>query len=142
MFRYHCKKNNRITVSNTIQIESTNINNTSKWIDTAINAGANMVDRIDFVVSNKKLQETRTHLINQAMQDARAKADILASAAKMKVVGIRSIYLNGLDFQPTFSSIPLARQSAAAGAEQARPTPIISGQEEITTNVDIVFLIR
>ena len=101
-----------------------------------------MVDRIDFVASNKKLQETRTHLINQAMQDPRAKADILASAAKMKVVGIRSIYLNELDFQPAFSSIPLARQSAAAGAEQAIPTPIISGQEEITTNVDIVFLIR
>jgi uncharacterized protein YggE len=130
------------TVSNTIQIQSTNINNTSKWIDTAINAGANIVDGIDFVLSNKKLQETRTHLIDQAMQDARAKADIIASAAKVKVVGVRSIDLNELDFQPTFSSNPLARQSAAAGAEQARPTPIISGQEEITTNVDVVFLIR
>jgi uncharacterized protein YggE len=89
-----------------------------------------MVDRIDFVVSNKKLQETRTHLINQAMQDARAKADILASAARMKVVGIRSIYLNELDFQPTFSSIPLARQSAAAGAEQARPTPYFGARRD------------
>jgi uncharacterized protein YggE len=64
------------------------------------------------------------------MQDARAKADILASAARMKVVGIRSIYLNELDFQPTFSSIPLARQSAAAGAEQARDRlPLFRGKK-------------
>jgi uncharacterized protein YggE len=131
------------TVSNTIQIQSININNISRWIDTAIAAGANTVDRIDFVLSDKKLQETKTNLIKQAMQDARAKADILASAAGMKVVGVRSIDLNELAMQPPFpsSSSSLARQSPA-GAEQARPTPIMSGQEEVTTNVDVVFLIR
>jgi uncharacterized protein YggE len=50
------------TVSNTIQIQSTNINNTSKWIDTAIAAGANTVNRIDFILSDKKLEETKTNL--------------------------------------------------------------------------------
>jgi uncharacterized protein len=45
------------TVSNTIQIQSTEINNTSKWIDTAIDAGANIVNRIDFALSDKKLEE-------------------------------------------------------------------------------------
>jgi uncharacterized protein YggE len=69
------------TVSNSIQIQSTNINSTSKWIDTAIAAGANTVDRIDFALSDKKLEETKTSLIKQAMHDARAKADIVASAA-------------------------------------------------------------
>ena len=43
-----------LTVSNLIQIQSTNINNTSKWIDVAITAGANTVDRIDFALSDKK----------------------------------------------------------------------------------------
>jgi len=126
------------TVSNSIQIQSTNINNTSKWIDTAIAAGANTVDRIDFILSDKKLEETKTNLINQAMQDARAKADILASAAGVKVVGIRSISLNELAIQPP-PSIPLAKQSLAA---EARPTPIMSGQEEVTTNMGVIFLIQ
>ena len=127
------------TVSNILQIQSTNISNTSKWIDTATAAGANTVDGIDFVLSDKKLEETKTNLIKQAMQDARAKADIVASAAGMKVIGIRSINL--AIQQPPFPIPPtssLEGQSLAA----ARPTPIISGQEEVTTNVDVVFLIR
>ena len=127
------------TVSNTIQIQSTSINNTSKWIDAAIAAGANTVDRIDFALSNKKLEETKNNLIKQAMQDARAKADILASAAGVKVVGIRSISLNELAIQPPPTPIPLAKQSLAA---EARPTPIMSGQEEVTTNMDVIFLIQ
>jgi uncharacterized protein len=128
------------TVSNSIQIQSTNINNISKWIDTAIAAGVNTVDRIDFALSDKKLEVTKTNLIKQAMQEARAKADILASAAGMKVVGVRSIDLDEFAMQLPFpSSVPLARKSQAA---EARPTPIISGQEEVTTNVDLIFLIR
>jgi uncharacterized protein YggE len=129
------------TVSNTIQIQSTNINNTSKWIDNAIAAGANTVDRIDFALSDKKLEETKTNLMNQAMQDARTKADILASAAGMKLVGVKSISLNEFTIQPPFPSpIPSARQSLAAEVNQ--PTPIISGQEEVTTNIGVIFLIR
>jgi uncharacterized protein len=128
------------TVSNTIQIESTNINNTSKWIDAAIAAGANTVDRIDFALSDKKLEETKNSLIKQAMQYARAKADIVASAAGVRVAGIRSINLNELAIQPPPAPIPLAKQSLAAS--EARPTPIISGQEKVTTNIGIIFLIK
>jgi len=128
------------TVSNSIQIQSTNINSTSKWIDAAIAAGANTVDRIDFALSNKKLEETKNTLIVQSMQDARAKADIVASAAGMKVVGIRSISFNELAIQPPPSPIPLAKQSLAA--TEARPTPIMSGQEEVTTNMGVIFLIQ
>jgi uncharacterized protein len=127
------------TVSNSIQIQSTNINNTSKWIDTAIAAGANTVDRIDFLLSDKKLEETKTNIIKQAIESARAKADIAVSAAGMKVVGVRSINLNEFAIQPPFPPpITLAKQSLAA---EARPTPIISGQEEVTTNVGVIFLI-
>jgi uncharacterized protein len=129
------------TVSNLIQIQSTIINNTSKWIDTAIAAGANTVDRIDFALSDKKLEETKTNLIKQAMQDAKAKANTVASAASVKVVGIRSINLNELAIQsPTPIPIPLAKQSLAA--TEARPTPIISGQEEVTANIAVTFLIQ
>ena len=143
-YNYSLPSSSRITgftVSNSIQIQSTNINNTSKWIDVAIAAGANTVDRIDFALSDKKLEKTKNSLIRQAIQDARAKADIVASAAGVKVVGIRSINLNEVAIQPPPPPIPLAAQSLAT-AEKARPTPIISGQEEITTNIGIIFLIH
>ena len=61
----------------------------------------------------------------------------------MKIAGIRSINLNDLAIQPPFppAPIPLAKQSLAT-AEQARPTPVISGQEEVSTNIAVVFLIQ
>jgi uncharacterized protein len=131
------------TVSNSIQIQSTIINNnTSKWIDTAIAAGANTVDRIDFALSDKKLEETKANLIKQAMQDARAKANTVASAAGMKVVGIRSINLNELAIQPPPIPSPIALAKQSLAATEARPTPIISGQEEVTTNIAVIFLIQ
>jgi uncharacterized protein len=131
------------TVSNSIQIQSTIINNnTSKWIDTAIAAGANTVDRIDFALSDKKLEETKANLIKQAMQDAKAKADTVASAAGMKVVGIRSINLNELAIQPPPIPSPIALAKQSLAATEARPTPIISGQEEVTTNIAVIFLIQ
>jgi uncharacterized protein len=144
-YNYSLPSSSRIigfTVSNSIQIQSTNINNTSKWIDVAIAAGANTVDRIDFVLSDKKLEETKNSLIRQAIQDARTKADIVASAAGVKVVGIRSINLNEPEIRPPPSPIPLAAKSLATATEQARPTPIISGQEEVSTNIAVVFLIQ
>jgi uncharacterized protein len=131
------------TVSNSIQIQSTIINdNTSKWIDTAIAAGANTVDRIDFALSDKKLEETKANLIKQAMQDAKAKADTVASVAGMKVVGIRSINLNELAIQPPPIPSPIALAKQSLAATEARPTPIISGQEEVTTNIAVIFLIQ
>jgi hypothetical protein len=40
--------------------------------------------------------------MNQAMQDTRTKADILASAAGMKLVGVKSINLNEFAIQLLF----------------------------------------
>ena len=66
-----------------------------------------------------------------------------AAAGEDATTGIRSINLNGLAIQPPFppAPTPLAKQSLAT-AEQARPTPVISGQEEVSTNIAVVFLIQ
>src|SRR6185295_11619664 len=45
------------TVSNSIQIESSNIESVSKWIDAAVLAGANNVNNIHFSLSNQKSEE-------------------------------------------------------------------------------------
>jgi len=58
----------------------------------------------------------------------------------VKVVGISSINLNELAIQPPPSPIPMAKQSLAE--TEARPTPIVSGQEEVSTNIGVIFLIQ
>ena len=72
------------TATNSIQIESSNINDTPKWIDTAIAGGANNVDNVAFTLSDKKLEETKNLLIKDAIANARTKADIAASKLRIK----------------------------------------------------------
>ena len=133
------------TVSNSIQIESPNTQNVSKWIDTAIAAGANIINNIDFTLSDKKLQDIKTSLIKKAIADARTKADITASAAGLKVIGVKSINLNDFAIRPPLPyQTPLAKESLTSGAATAngnRSTPVILGQEQVTLNLGIVFVI-
>jgi uncharacterized protein len=131
------------TVTNSINIESFNLVNVSRWIDAAVAAGANSVNNIYFSLSDEKLRNTENILIKQALENARNKADIAASALGLKeVIGVKSINLNVGYPIPQ----PLLRQEALTAAAPSTPgstpvTPIISGQQEVTTNVDVAFSI-
>ena len=125
------------TVSNSIQIESSSIESVSKWIDAAVSAGANNVNNIYFSLSNQKSEEMKNSLLKDAIDSAKIKADIAASAAGLKVIGVKSIIVGEAGSSPP---VPVYSAKALDGAA-ASPTPIISGQQEISASVNIVYLI-
>jgi uncharacterized protein len=127
------------TVSNSIQIESSNINNISKWIDTAVAAGSNNVNNVDFALSDKRVEETKNNLIEQAINNAKTKADIAASALGLKILAVKSISLNEFDTHPPEPF--LAKESLAAGTSPVNSaTPIISGKEQVSISVSMVTI--
>jgi uncharacterized protein YggE len=129
------------TVTNSIQIESSGINNTAKWIDTAVSSGATSIDKVAFALSGKKLEETKNGLIKQAIKNARSKADIAASALGLKVLGIKFMYLT--DFgQPPFSPIPFSQKESLATPAGTNATPIISGQQDVSVSVSVDWLMK
>jgi len=125
------------TVTNPLQIESSKIANVSEWLDTAISAGTNTVNSIDFTQSDKKLAEIKNGLIKLAIDDAKAKANFAASALGLKVLGVRSITVN--EFASTPQPMPFGLQKLSVPAP-AGGTPIISGQQQVSESVDITFL--
>ncbi len=125
------------TVTNSLQIESSKISNVSEWLDTAISAGTNTVNSIDFTQSDKKLAEIKNGLIKLAIDDAKAKANFAASALGLKVLGVRSITVN--EFASTPQPMPFGLQKLSVPAP-AGGTPIISGQQQVSESVDITFL--
>jgi uncharacterized protein YggE len=106
-----------------------------------------VVNNIDFTFSDKKLQDTKTSLIKKAIADARTKADTAASAAGLKVIEIKSINLNDFAIPPTlpYYPTPSAKESLTLGATTTttnnRSTPVILGQQQVTLNISIVFVI-
>ena len=72
------------TVSNSIQIESSNIESVSKWINAAVSGGANNVNNIYFSLSNQKSDDMKNSLLKDAIDNAKIKADIAPSAARFE----------------------------------------------------------
>jgi uncharacterized protein len=126
------------TASNSIQIESSNIESVSKWIDVAVSAGANNVNNIYFSLSDKKLDDIKNSLLKDAIDNAKTKADIAASAAGLKVIGVKSITVGEASSPPP---VPLYRAQAFADGAAPSPTPILTGQQEVSASVNIIYLI-
>jgi uncharacterized protein YggE len=127
------------TVSNSIQIESSSIDKVSKWIDMAVAAGSNNVNNVGFALSDKKVEEIKNNLIKQAINNARTKAEIAASALGLKGLAVKSINLNevGTHLPEPF----LEKDSLAAGVSPANTaTPIISGEQQVSVTVSMVFI--
>jgi uncharacterized protein YggE len=132
------------TVTNSITVDSYNLLNVSQWIDTAVQAGVNDISSISFSLSDEKSEGVRNDLLKQAVENAKSKADIAASALGLNVIGVKSIIVEGLDgFPPIPAPQPfLAKEAAGAAAPQAgSPTPIIAGEQEVTSRVNVIFFI-
>ena len=128
------------TVTNTLQIESSNLDNVSQWIDTAVASGANSINSIDFSVTEKRLENTRSKLITDAIGNAKQKAEAAASAVQLSITGVKSIVVDGSTINPPLPPQPFFRDSVSAqGGTASSSTPIIAGEQEISVTVSGIF---
>jgi len=127
------------TVSNSIQIDSYNVNDSSEWIDISVASGANNVNGIYFSVSDKKLEGIKNELLKEAIGNAREKADIAASALGLKITGIKTV---NIDRATPFLTGPMSYGVELLKSDAASPsTPIIAGEQDISMTVNIIFLL-
>jgi uncharacterized protein len=132
------------TVTNSITVDSYNLLNVSQWIDIAVQAGVNDVSSIYFSLSDEKSEAVKNDLLKQAITNAKGKADIAASALDLKVIGVKSISIEALGgFYPMQREPFLAQDATSAASAPAvrPPTPIIAGEQEVTSTVNIVFFL-
>jgi uncharacterized protein len=131
------------TVTNSITVDSYNLLNVSQWIDTAVQAGVNDISSIYFSLSDEKSEAIKSDLLKQAVTNAKSKADIAASALGLNIIGVKSINIESINGFPPSPPEPLmAQESAGAAAATGQPpTPIIAGEQEVTSSVDVVFFI-
>jgi hypothetical protein len=101
-------------------------------IDTAVAAGATNVNGAYFFVSTERQEEIRSSLIEEAIDNARSRADKAAAAVDMEIAGVKSINLNDIYFPVLYKDFAV---ESAAGS-----TPILPGQQEISMTVQVTFL--
>ena len=125
-------------VSNILSIQTDKIDSAGDIIDSAVSSGANRVDNVSFQLSDDRLQKISDDLIADAINDAKQKAEKALVTLKQKIVGVKSVVLHD-NMTPYYES-PM-RASFDGFAKSMKSAPILSGDEEIRTNVSVVFYI-
>ena len=124
-------------VQNLVEIKTTNVAGLGPLLDDAVAAGASRIFGIRFEADN--LEALKAQARDQAMQNARAKAEQLARDAGVSLgrpLRIEESDIGGVT--------PVRQQAvpAAALAAPAPPTPIQPGELSVQTNVNVTWAIQ
>ena len=119
--------------NNTVSVRQRNLKDFGKVIDTLVFAGANQVNGPSFEVENPDpaLDAART----TAMQKARARAELYARAAGLRVTRILSINESGGWSPPQ----PVMYRMAAMEAAAPPAPPVQAGELQLSINVTVQF---
>jgi len=118
-------------VNNSVSVRQRQLGDYGKVIDTLVTAGANQVNGPSFMLDkpDAALDAART----EAMAKARARADLYARAAGLKVVRIVSIAEGGGYSPPMPVMYRMAADSVAAAP------PVAAGEVSLGVNVTVQF---
>jgi uncharacterized protein YggE len=118
--------------SNRLTIQVRDVTKVASVIDMLVGAGANDIGGIDFIVSgaSKLLDQAR----EQAVEDARRKAEIYAKAAGVTLGAPLSISEGG--------GSPMPMQFRAKAMVVAPSTPVAQGEETLSVTVSVSWAIK
>jgi uncharacterized protein YggE len=118
-------------VDNTVYVTVRDLDRLGDLLDTAVQAGANTVNNVQFDVEDKDeaLQQARA----EAVKDAEAQAQALAQAAGLSLGEIRAISFS--DAQP----YPIFDGRGGGAAAEAAAVPIQPGQLTFTVSVTVTY---
>ncbi|HEX8025624.1 MAG TPA: SIMPL domain-containing protein [Candidatus Limnocylindrales bacterium] len=122
-------------LSNGVAVTVRDLSKLGDAIDNSLAAGANSLDSVTFRVADEASAQSQAR--TAAMNEAKAKAQTLASAAGVSISGVSSI-------AEAVAPVPYpvyygAMAGVAAGKDAA--TPVQPGTNEITVTVTVVYLI-
>ena len=120
-------------VQNTVNVTVRDVDKIGQVLDAVVQAGANNISGIQFDLADRS--QATTEALEAAVQDARARADILAQAAGVSLGAVQSI--NTFSSAPIF---PVKRASAEFGV--GGEVPVQPGELEITMQVTVVYEIQ
>ncbi len=120
-------------VNNQVSVKQRKLGEFGKVIDALVAAGANQVNGPNFQMEDQDaaLDEARA----DAMKKARARADLYAKAAGLRVVRILTISEGG-GYSPP---MPVMYARAAMADMASSPSPVAEGELTLNTGVSVVF---
>lgn len=126
-------------VSNNIQVKLREADKLGELLDYLTSNGVNQINSISF--SHDKIDELMKDALKLSVEDARAKALMLAKEAKRDLGKVLSLVEQGASYDPPMPIMEGAMRSKMA-LSAAPSTPIQSGELEISSGVQMSFELK
>ncbi len=124
-------------VTNSVTVTRDKVDGVGKFLQAAIDAGANQVSGISFSVADPT--KGRNEGLRAAYLDARAKAELLAVAAGRPLGRALAITEGGAAMPP---QPPMYGKAMAMGSRVSADVPIEQGSDELRFTVSVIFELR
>lgn len=126
--------------TNTIRVKVRDLGQVGNVIDTVVNAGANNISNVSFGLTKESEAELRTKALKDASENARVKAQSIASGLGIGVGQVYSASESSQYATPSYAKNYAMEDSG--GAVQSAPTPITPGDIEFSATVSVQFEIQ
>ena len=123
-------------LANTVEVTVRDLAGLAAVIDGALEAGATSLDGLEFRIDDPAPPEREARI--RAMAAARARADVLAEAADLEIVGVTDI-AEGAAMPPPGPRMKAARMALA---DASAATPVESGTTEVVVTVTVSYRAR
>jgi len=139
VFDYNTKGAPRVVayaVNSTVTVTTQNLGSIGDIIDRAVAAGANEINGVTFTLKDK--EKAKQQAIDLALEDARKKAQQVASKTGQEIIGVQSIVVNEVGEPPVY---PLRFMKAEEAAGQAA-MPVLPGTLTFTVSVEASYILK
>ena len=123
-------------LANVVEVTVRDLARLAAVVDGALGAGATSLDHLSFRLADQSGAEREAR--QAAMADARARADVLAEAGGLTIVGVADIVEGVVPGPPIPRSKGAERMMLAADAA----TPVEAGSTEVAVTVTVTFRAR
>jgi uncharacterized protein YggE len=111
-------------------------------IDGAVTAGANRVDNVSFTLSPEKHLQLKDELIEQAIMNAKTKAENALAPLDYSITGVKAISLSEFGMiPPLMPMFNMAFDESMERSFASSSTPVFSSDQDVSTTANVVFLI-
>ncbi|HEY3366871.1 MAG TPA: SIMPL domain-containing protein [Symbiobacteriaceae bacterium] len=124
--------------TNTLTITTQALDKVPALMEAAVSAGANQIQGVSFSIKNT--DELLNQALDEAVADARAKADRVAGKLGTQVIGVLKVVVQDNGRAPIFYEGMAADSRAMKVA--AAPAPVFSGSGDYSANVSVTFELK
>lgn len=121
-------------VSNIVLVKTEKLTTGGDIIDTAVQAGANRVDSVYFSLSPEKQASVQDELIEDAVLNAKSKAEKALVPLGQKIIGVKMVQVLDSGYYPP----PVYYQESY---DLKSSVPIFQSEKDVVTTANVTFLI-